>query len=136
MKSNRYLRVLIHLPFASLIHFPPHPLVLRTSYNRTTFEHPEDSSVRIELDTEIVMIREPGPVWRRGTIGAYPHLDLPGEDVYLFPYAVMEVRVRWDAAAPTDEGSGPSWVQELVGSQLVSLLGKMLWLLDGGKVLM
>ncbi|KAI9297342.1 vacuolar transporter chaperone 4 [Neoconidiobolus thromboides FSU 785] len=96
--------------------------VLRTFYNRTAFQMPGDSSVRITLDSEVAMIREDnldkqrrGDNWRRTDLGAkYPFGNLPSSDIVRFPYSILEVKLETSAGGPT-----PKWVDNLVNSHLV-----------------
>ncbi|KAI9356546.1 VTC domain-containing protein [Zopfochytrium polystomum] len=96
--------------------------VIRTFYNRTAFQLPGDSRVRISLDTDLTFIREDnagrtrsGENWRRPDCGvSWPFDYLPSGDFENFPYAVLEVKIETLEGATT-----PDWVQELVESNLV-----------------
>eukprot|EP00123_Amoebidium_parasiticum_P017215 comp23757_c0_seq1/m.41099 comp23757_c0_seq1/g.41099 ORF comp23757_c0_seq1/g.41099 comp23757_c0_seq1/m.41099 type:complete len:716 (-) comp23757_c0_seq1:393-2540(-) len=91
---------------------------LRTTFTRTGFQQPSSSRVRVYLDTHIGMIREVDRIssgWHRtDTSGSYPFTDLPANDVTLFPYAVLEIKVR---VGPQEEV--PKWVSRLINSGLV-----------------
>ena len=102
--------------------------VCRSFYNRTAFQLPGDARVRISLDTELSMVREDnldgrkrcGKNWRRMDIGIdWPFKQLPSEDVALFPYGVLEVKLQ------TAQGQEPpDWIRELVASHLVEAVPK------------
>ncbi|WPH00570.1 vacuolar transporter chaperone 4 [Acrodontium crateriforme] len=102
--------------------------VCRSFYNRTAFQLPGDARVRISLDTELSMIREDnmdgrqrcGKNWRRMDIGIdWPFSQLPKEDVELFPYGVLEVKLQTAAGQEP-----PEWIRELVASHLVEAVPK------------
>lgn len=102
--------------------------VCRSFYNRTAFQLPADARVRISLDTELTMVREDnldgrkrcGNNWRRMDIGVdWPFSQLPADDVALFPYAVLEVKLQ------TQMGQEPpEWVRQLISSHLVEAVPK------------
>ena len=95
--------------------------VLRTFYNRTAFQLPGDSKVRISLDTNLTFIREDnaaGDNWRRMDCGVeFPFDQLPKKDYVHFPYAILEVKIEHSENAIT-----PTWIESLLKSKLVSLL--------------
>ncbi|KAI0232020.1 hypothetical protein L0F63_006021 [Massospora cicadina] len=96
--------------------------ILRTFYNRTAFQLPGESNVRITLDTEVAMIREDnyetvrsGTHWRRRDVGPkYPFTALPTSDIVRFPYAILDVKLEMTSGSTT-----PSWVDHLINSPLV-----------------
>ena len=113
--------------------------VTRSFYNRTAFQLPGDARVRISLDTELTMTREDnldgrvraGKNWRRMDIGIdYPFSQLPKEDVELFPYAVLEVKLQTQAGQEP-----PEWVRELIGSHLVEAVPKFSKFIHGTATL-
>ncbi|KAI9885834.1 MAG: vacuolar transporter chaperone [Watsoniomyces obsoletus] len=113
--------------------------VTRTFYNRTAFQLPGDSRVRISLDTELTMIREDnldgrmraGNNWRRMDIGIdHPFSQLPPEDVERFPYAVLEVKLQTQAGQDI-----PDWVRELTSSHLVEAVPKFSKFIHGTATL-
>lgn len=102
--------------------------VTRSFYHRTAFQLPGDARVRISLDTELTMTREDnmdgrqrsGKNWRRMDIGIdWPFSQLPSEDVELFPYAVLEVKLQTQAGQEP-----PQWVRDLTASHLVEAVPK------------
>lgn len=102
--------------------------VTRSFYHRTAFQLPGDARVRISLDTELTMTREDnldgrqraGKNWRRMDIGIdWPFSQLPPDDVELFPYAVLEVKLQTQAGQEP-----PQWVRELTASHLVEAVPK------------
>jgi SPX domain protein involved in polyphosphate accumulation/uncharacterized membrane protein YidH (DUF202 family) len=102
--------------------------VCRSFYHRTAFQLPGDARVRISLDTELTMIREDnldgrqrsGNNWRRMDIGIdWPFRQLPPEDVELFPYAVLEVKLQTQAGQEP-----PQWIRDLTASHLVEAVPK------------
>ncbi|KAH6898561.1 VTC domain-containing protein [Thelonectria olida] len=113
--------------------------VCRSFYNRTAFQLPADARVRISLDTELTMVREDnldgrrrsGDNWRRMDIGVdWPFSQIPKEDVELFPYAVLEVKLQ------TQMGQEPpEWVRQLISSHLVEAVPKFSKFIHGTAVL-
>ncbi|OCT53467.1 Vacuolar transporter chaperone 4 [Cladophialophora carrionii] len=102
--------------------------VCRSFYHRTAFQLPGDARVRISLDTELTMVREDnldgrqrsGKNWRRMDIGIdWPFPQLPREDVELFPYAVLEVKLQTQAGQEP-----PQWIRDLTASHLVEAVPK------------
>lgn len=102
--------------------------VTRSFYHRTAFQLPGDARVRISLDTELTMTREDnldgrqraGKNWRRMDIGIdWPFSQLPPQDVELFPYAVLEVKLQTQAGQEP-----PQWVRDLTASHLVEAVPK------------
>ena len=102
--------------------------VCRSFYNRTAFQLPGDARVRVSLDTELTMVREDnmdgrkrcGNNWRRMDIGVdWPFSQLPKEDVELFPYGVLEVKLQTAAGQEP-----PQWIRELTTSHLVEAVPK------------
>lgn len=102
--------------------------VLRANYLRSAFQKPADDRVRISLDTDVAFIREDtldrgrpcrDPAsWHRADIDnrnlTYPFEDINQSEVYRFPYAILEVKLR--------EGvhrKRPVWIQDLMSSHLV-----------------
>ena len=114
--------------------------VVRSFYNRTAFQLPGDARVRISLDTELTMVREDnfGGVdrtnsnWRRMDIGVdWPFKQLADEDVCIFPYAVLEVKLQTQLGQEP-----PQWVRELVGSHLVEPVPKFSKFIHGVATLL
>lgn len=113
--------------------------VCRSFYNRTAFQLPADARVRISLDTELTMVREDnldgrnrcGNNWRRMDIGVdFPFSQIPPEDVELFPYAVLEVKLQ------TQMGQEPpEWVRQLISSHLVEAVPKFSKFIHGTATL-
>nr|OQO17666.1 hypothetical protein B0A51_15603 [Rachicladosporium sp. CCFEE 5018] len=102
--------------------------VCRSFYNRTAFQLPGDARVRVSLDTELTMVREDNldgrqrskNNWRRMDIGIdWPFSQLPKEDVELFPYGVLEVKLQTAAGQEP-----PPWIRELTASHLVEAVPK------------
>ena len=113
--------------------------VARSFYNRTAFQLPGDARVRISLDTELTMTREDnldgrsrsGNNWRRMDIGIdHPFPQLPKEDIELFPYAVLEVKLQTSAGQDP-----PPWVRELTSSHLVEAVPKFSKFIHGTATL-
>lgn len=113
--------------------------VCRSFYHRTAFQLPADARVRISLDTELTMVREDnldgraraGDNWRRMDIGIdFPFSQLPPEDVEIFPYAVLEVKLQ------TQSGQEPpDWVRQLIASHLVEAVPKFSKFIHGTATL-
>ncbi|KAJ3212359.1 vacuolar transporter chaperone [Dinochytrium kinnereticum] len=113
--------------------------VIRTFYNRTAFQLPGDSRVRISLDTDLTFIREDnegrvrsGKNWRRTDCGVTsPFNYLPTEDYQSFPFAVLEVKVE-----TTEGASVPTWVEQLVSGHLVEEVPKFSKFIHGVATLL
>ncbi|KAJ3118369.1 vacuolar transporter chaperone [Phlyctochytrium bullatum] len=113
--------------------------VIRTFYNRTAFQLPGDSRVRISLDTDLTFIREDnegrqrsGKNWRRMDCGVTsPFNYLPGDDYHTFPFAVLEVKIE-----TTEGASVPSWVDQLVSGHLVEEVPKFSKFIHGVATLL
>lgn len=103
---------------------------LRTFYNRTAFQRPSDATVRISLDTDLVMIREAGcsiSNWCRTDIPrSYPFSGVEESAVCRFPYAILEVKLQ-----TCEEQAAPAWVESLAKSRLVEEVPKFSKFLHG-----
>ena len=113
--------------------------VCRSFYHRTAFQLPGDARVRISLDTELSMVREDnldgrqraGKNWRRMDIGIdWPFSQLPKEDLALFPYAVLEVKLQTQAGQEP-----PQWIRDLTASHLVEAVPKFSKFIHGTATL-
>ena len=82
--------------------------MIRTSYNRTAFQVPGDARFRISLDTDLRIAKEGND----GTEQVGQRLK--SEDVCVFPYAVLEIKIQTHEGVET-----PEWVTRLVESELV-----------------
>lgn len=94
--------------------------MVRTFYKRNAFQLPNDSSVRISLDTNLVMIREcsdeafindehPLTSWRHNDIGCeWPFINVPSKDIVRFPHGILEVKTQ-----SMDE-TKPEWIEEIL----------------------
>ncbi|KAI7857677.1 VTC domain-containing protein [Circinella umbellata] len=91
--------------------------VMRIFYSRTTFQVPEEdnNNLCVRLDTDLTFVREDDPrktTWRRPDMGIdYPFKSLPQNQVYHFPYAVLETKLQ--------AGEPPEWLTRLLDSRLV-----------------
>lgn len=88
--------------------------VLRVFYNRTAFQRPGDQSVRVSLDTDLTFIPERTDEnhWRRPDVGIdYPFNNIPQDQVYRFPHAVLETKLQ--------NNEPPEWLTQLLESGLV-----------------
>lgn len=115
--------------------------IVRTYYKRSAFQLPNDSSVRISLDTELCMIKEctdndfKNPTktlnsWRRSDIDVeYPYLSLPKTEIVRFPHAILEVKTQ-----SLDE-TKPKWIEDLINGPLVEHVHKFSKYLHGCAVL-
>ncbi|KAK4519645.1 uncharacterized protein ATC70_009882 [Mucor velutinosus] len=89
---------------------------LRCYHHRTTY-HQGHSPFRVSLDTKVAFMKEMTAHWHRQDIGEdYPFDHLPRDQVYFFPYAILETKFINTAGA--DE-CAPEWLNQLVESQLV-----------------
>ena len=105
--------------------------MLRSVYKRTSFQIPGDNSVRVNIDTDIALIREDSldserPVrnpdeWHRRDIDekrlSYPFSLLRKGEINKFPFGYMEIRLQHNDLY--DHSLGPDWVVELMKSHLV-----------------
>ncbi|KAI8641648.1 VTC domain-containing protein [Parasitella parasitica] len=90
---------------------------LRCYHHRTTYQQGQ-SHFRVSLDTQVAFMKELGPTWRRNDIGeSYPFDHLTKDEVYFFPYAVLET--KFSGGDATSFTSTPEWLNQLVESQLV-----------------
>ncbi len=102
--------------------------VLRANYTRTAFQIPGDDRVRISLDTNLAFIREDSldadrpcrnlGEWHRADVDSarmeFPFSGVRQGEISIFPYALLEIKVRSGATKRTQE-----WVDELMSSHLV-----------------
>ncbi|KAI8883937.1 hypothetical protein K501DRAFT_248665 [Backusella circina FSU 941] len=109
--------------------------VLRVFYNRTAFQVPGDQKLRISLDTDLTFVREDGADrrkgdWRRPDMGIEPPFeDVPQDEVYRFPYAVLETKLQ------THLGQAPPvWLSRLLESRLVYEVPRFSKYLQGAAV--
>src|SRR5579859_5673760 len=107
-------------------------VVLRITYNRSAFQIPGDDSVRINLDSDIALIREDAldedrPCrdpndWHRVDIDdtgeEYPFPHIRKGEISRFPYAVLEIKTIRRSHGPS-KSSDPQWVNDLMKSHLV-----------------
>ncbi|KAI8147004.1 VTC domain-containing protein [Fennellomyces sp. T-0311] len=94
--------------------------VMRVFYNRTAFQVPGDQRLRVSLDTDLTFVREDGlhrrkGSWRRPDMGIdHPFENLPQDEVYHFPYAVLETKLQTHLGQEP-----PEWLTRLLDSRLV-----------------
>ena len=102
--------------------------ILRANYTRTAFQIPGDDRVRISLDTDLAFIREDAidadrpcrnhAQWHRADIDQarmeFPFSGIRQGEISVFPYAVLEIKVRNGASKRIQE-----WIDELRSSHLV-----------------
>lgn len=86
---------------------------LQTRYNRAAFQMDDDDSVRLSLDTNLMMLQESGvditKAWRRQENTYLEH------DVHQFPFAVLEVKLHNHLL-----DNPPLWVSQLMdGGMLI-----------------
>lgn len=112
---------------------------VRTFYNRNAFQLPNDSTVRISLDTNLVMIRERNPntkdddlikEWRRpDAVCEWPFKNLPSEDIVRFPYGILEIKTQG-----MDE-SKPDWIEDIIKGSYVENVHKYSKFMHGSALL-
>ncbi|KAF2688963.1 hypothetical protein K458DRAFT_414631 [Lentithecium fluviatile CBS 122367] len=99
--------------------------VLRANYTRTAFQIPGDNRVRVSLDTNLALIREDAldmdrpcrdpEDWHRSDVDdrqmEYPFKGLRKGELYDFPHALLEIKVKGIKKY--------EWVEDLVNSHLV-----------------
>ena len=102
--------------------------MLRANYTRTAFQIPGDDRLRISLDTDVAFIREDcldhdrpcrSPEdWHRNDIDRvameYPFSEIRKGEIALFPYALLEIKVKEDGIKRKTE-----WISDLMSSHLV-----------------
>ncbi|KAF8936341.1 VTC domain-containing protein [Dissophora ornata] len=101
--------------------------VVQTFFNRTAFQVPGDTRVRITIDTDVVMVRERAIVstdlfdrpWSPTDLQAedYPFSQIREQDIVRFPYAIMQIRTLTE---PQEEI--PSWADHIAQSHLVEMV--------------
>ncbi|TPX55993.1 hypothetical protein SpCBS45565_g08464 [Spizellomyces sp. 'palustris'] len=100
---------------------------IRTFYNRIAFQVPNDSRVRISLDTDLHMIREDNnghprsaENWRRRDVGTtLPFQGVHPSDFVGFPHAILEVKLQTQYGVEP-----PDWVTILTNGPLVEAAPK------------
>lgn len=113
---------------------------VRTFYRRSAFQLPNNSEVRISLDTDLCMIKEstdydlkrnPLPMkWRRYDVDCdYPFDYLQKNEIVHFPYAILEVKTKC-----IDE-SKPKWIENVIQSHLVEHVHKFSKFMHGMAIL-
>ncbi|KAI9020012.1 VTC domain-containing protein [Phycomyces nitens] len=104
--------------------------VMRVFYNRTAFQIPGDQRLRISLDTDLTFIREDpnrNGNWRRMDVGIdHPFDYLPEDQVYRFPYAVLETKLQTHLGQEP-----PEWLTRLLDSKLVYEVPRFSKFLEG-----
>ncbi|WUR03422.1 vacuolar transporter chaperone 4 (VTC4) [Vairimorpha necatrix] len=102
--------------------------MVRTCYKRVAFQLPNDSTVRISLDTDLCMIKEnfepTKRSWRRDNIKY-----LSKNELVKFPYAILEVKTQ---CAEEDK---PEWIINMTNGCLVEHVHKFSKYLHGMSVL-
>lgn len=102
--------------------------VLRANYTRTAFQKPLDDKVRISIDTNVAFIREDvldpdrpcrnPDNWHREDVDnssmVYPFPNVNRGEISLFPYAILEIKVRENGIRKQ-----PQWIEDLMASHLV-----------------
>ncbi|KAF9919063.1 vacuolar transporter chaperone [Linnemannia zychae] len=101
--------------------------VVQIFFNRTAFQVPGDSRVRITIDTDVAMVREkslePSELYERPWTPTelraenYPFPQVAENNIIRFPYAIMQIRTLTE---PQEEL--PSWVDSIVQSHLVEMV--------------
>jgi SPX domain protein involved in polyphosphate accumulation/uncharacterized membrane protein YidH (DUF202 family) len=109
--------------------------VMRVFYNRTAFQVPGDQRLRVSLDTDLTFVREDGSErrkgdWRRTDMGIEPPFNqIPQDEIYRFPYAVLETKLQ------THLGQAPPvWLTRLLESRLVYEVPRFSKYLQGAAV--
>ena len=109
--------------------------VLRTQYQRTAFQIPYDSTVRVSLDTNLVMIKENPddgpPCLEAGRWFRDPALPLARTEVTRFPHAVLEVKL----SLPEGQAA-PEWVTDLLESGCLTEVHKFSKFMHGSATLL
>lgn len=115
--------------------------VVRTFYKRSAFQLPNESTVRISLDSNLVMIREcpddafrnsnkPIEQWRRMDVECeWPFKNINRKDIVRFPHAILEVKTQG-----VDE-SRPEWIEEITSGVYVEHVHKYSKFMHGVAVL-
>ena len=102
--------------------------VLRANYTRTAFQKPLDDKVRISIDTSVAFMREDAldrdrpcrnpENWHRLDVDnsamVYPFPNVNQGEISLFPYSILEIKVKEDGSK-----KHPQWIEDLMASHLV-----------------
>ncbi|KAI1317233.1 vacuolar transporter chaperone [Mortierella claussenii] len=117
--------------------------VVQTFFNRTAFQVPGDTRVRITIDTDVVMVRErsvePSDLydrpWNPVELKAedYPFPNIKDQDIVRFPYAIMQIRTLTEQPHPHEETEDhdeenrgeegiPGWIDHIAQSHLVEMV--------------
>lgn len=85
---------------------------LRTYHHRTTYS--SDKTLRISVDTNLTFMKEESSDWRRKDVGDnHPFEHLSKDQVFYFPYAVLEIKT-------SNYANVPDWLTQFIEtSQLV-----------------
>ncbi|KAI9469109.1 MAG: VTC domain-containing protein [Benjaminiella poitrasii] len=111
-----------HKLLAASIHETMHNNGLRSSLrsylHRTTYlgDKNSNNALRITLDTKLTFFKEKSNSsrWKRDDIDdTYPFQHMNPEEVYVFPYAVLEVK------STENDDHFPAWLTQFLESQLV-----------------
>lgn len=103
---------------------------IRTFYKRISFQIPNDSTIRLSLDTNLCMIKENGENWRRTDIMCeWPFRQLEDTEIVRFPHAILEVKTQG-----IDE-SKPTWLEDILNSTYVEHVYKFSKFLHGIAIL-
>ena len=109
--------------------------VLRTQYQRTAFQIPYDSTVRVSLDTNLVMLKENPddgpPCLEAGRWFRDPALPVSRTEVTRFPHAVLEVKL----SLPEGQAA-PGWVTDLLESGYLTEVHKFSKFMHGSATLL
>ena len=109
--------------------------VLRTQYQRTAFQIPYDSTVRVSLDTNLVMIKENPddgpPCLEAGRWFRDPALPMARTEITRFPHAVLEVKL----SLPEGQAA-PDWVTDLLESGCLTEVHKFSKFMHGSATLL
>ncbi|ADM11743.1 putative polyphosphate synthetase Vtc4 [Encephalitozoon intestinalis ATCC 50506] len=140
LNKNEDVRTLYEEIQSSIINRGLRPVV-RTFYKRSAFQLPNDSSVRVSLDTDLCMIKEcsdgeiadpTGPIrkWRRSDVGCdFPFRNVPKNEIVRFPHAILEIKTQ------SFDETNPKWIEELINGPLVEHVHKFSKYLHGCAVL-
>jgi len=110
---------------------------MRTQYMRTAFQIPFDSTVRVNLDTNLCMISERGydlknkTVWHRDNSA-----ELSNTEITRFPHAVLEIKLDLNGDGTTRTNKPPKWVSDLQNSGLLYEVHKFSKFLHGCAALL
>ena len=88
---------------------------IRTVYNRTAFQNASNNDVRISIDTNVHMFDELNANYSKTSqqFTSVEEFPWPSDHVHIFPYAILEIKLKMGTGPP------PDFIKSLVDSDLL-----------------